>query len=71
MPWLLVNLSVLYVRTSKQIDLTSVFVTKQLLYCVIVLLLTSRCKSAPAQYTNVVIIWHLRKMFQENKRNLH
>ena len=39
----------------------------QLPCCVIVLLLTSECKSAAAQYTNIVIIWHLRKVFQENK----
>ena len=42
--------------TPKQIDLTSVFVTIQLPYCVSMLLLTSACKSAPAQCTNVIII---------------
>ena len=42
-------------------------------YCVIVLpvLLTSECKSAAAQYTNIAIIWHLRKVFQENKLRLY
>ena len=44
-PWLVVNLSCC---TSKQIDLTSIFVTIQLPYCVSMLLLTSGCKSAPA-----------------------
>ena len=59
--------------TAKQIDLTSVFVTIQLPYCVSMLLLTVRCKSAPAQYyhTNVIIIWHLHKAFQENKLRLN
>ena len=53
------------------------FITIQLLYFVSVLLLTSRCKSAPAQYKqadvnrhlsiqNVSIIWRLHKVFQEN-----
>ena len=51
----------------KQIDLTSVFVTIQLPYSVSVLLLISGCKSVPAQYTNVGIIWCLHKVFQENK----
>ena len=43
----------------------------QLPYCVIVLLLTSECKSAAAQYTNIVIIWRLCKVFQENKLRLY
>ena len=36
--------------TPKQIDLTRIFITIQLPYCVSVLLLTSGCKLAPAQY---------------------
>ena len=56
--------------TPKEIDLTSIFVTIQLPYCVS-MLLTSRCKLAPAQYINVVIIWRLRKIFQENKLRLY
>ena len=44
----------------------------QLPYCVIVLLLTNECKSAAAQYTNIVIILRLRsKVFQENKLRLY
>ena len=54
-PWLVVNLLML-TCTPKQIDLTSIFITIQLPYCVSVLLLTGQCKSAPAQYTNIVII---------------
>ena len=57
--------------TPKQIDLTSIFVIIQMPYCVSVLLLTSRCKSALAQYTNVVIIWRLRKIDQKNKTSLY
>ena len=41
-------------HTHKQIDLTSLLLL-QLSYCVSVLLLTSRCKSAPAQYTNSLL----------------
>ena len=52
--------------TPKQIDLTSVFVTTAA-YCVSMLLLTSVCKQAPAQYKQckcllligVSINWHL------------
>ena len=35
----------------------------QLPYCVSVLLLTSRCKSAAAHNTNALIIWHLHEVF--------
>ena len=68
--------------TPKQIDLTSVFVAMQLPYPVSMLLLKSGCKSAPAQCrqvdisqhlhnTNVIIIWCLHKIFQENKLRLN
>ena len=50
---------------TKQLDLTSVFITIQLLYCFSVLLLTSRYKLAPAQHTKVIIIWHLYEAFQK------
>ena len=46
------------------------FLDSELSTCVIVLLLTSECKSAATQYTNTVIIWRLRKVFQENKLRL-
>ena len=46
----------------KQIDL-QVFLLLQLPYCVSVLLLTSGCKSAPAQYKRAVISWRLHKVF--------
>ena len=55
---------------TKQLDLTSVFNTIQLPYCVSVLLLTSRCKLVPAQHTKVIIIWHLYEAFQKNKLRL-
>ena len=45
----------------------SLLVTIQLPYCVSMLLLTSGCKFTPVQYTNVVIIWCLCKISQENK----
>ena len=55
----------------KEIDLTSVLLL-QLPYHVSVLLLTSGCKSALAEYkqlhnTNIVIIWNLYEVFYENK----
>ena len=55
----------------KQIDLTNVFATIQLSYCVSMLLLTSGCRSALAQYTNVIIIWRLHEAFQEYKLRLN
>ena len=45
------------------LDLTSIFGTIQLPYCVIVLLLTSRFKSTPVQYTNILIVWCLHGVF--------
>ena len=48
--------------TAKQIDLQA-FLLLQLPCCVSMLLLTSGCKSAAAQYTNAVIIWRLHKVF--------
>ena len=54
--------------TPKQINLTNFFVTIQLPYCVSVLL---NHKSAPAKYTNIVIIWCFYKIFQENKMRLY
>ena len=56
------------VAIPKQIDLTSVFVNIQLPYFVNVLLLTSRCKSAHLQYTNVIIIWHLHELSLSRKQ---
>ena len=41
--------------TPKQIDLQAVFLL-QLPYCVSVLLLTSRCKSAAAQYKHYYLV---------------
>ena len=49
------------INAPKQIDL-QVFLLPQLPYCVIILLLTSRCKSAAAQYKRI-INWHLHEVF--------
>ena len=52
---------IIHVCTPKQTDLQA-FLLLQLPYCVSVLLLTSGCKLAAAQYKRV-IIWRLHKIF--------